>query len=214
VTSSHVISASFVQGYTLIVTTSGNGSGSVTSTPTARIYAPGTKVTLKAIKDSNSIFAGFTGDCTTTRASCTVVMNKHNTVDASFKLRSFKVKTAVVGNGRVFIEGPASVKASTIVETETVTKKNKKVKYQTTTNYGDQLIYVITPESGSYIKKILVDGKSVGIAEEITLADIKHNHKMKVIFAEEESPSLLTHMVGMGKVILQDNDELEHQKGS
>lgn len=212
VTSSHVISASFLQGYTLIVTKSGNGSGTVTSTPTARVYAPGTKVTLKAIKDMSSAFAGFTGDCTTTRASCTVVMNKHNTVDAAFTLRSFKVKAAVVGNGSVSIEGPVSVKANTVVETETMTKKAKKVRYETTTNYGDQLIYIITPEPGNYIKEVLVDGKSVGVAEAITLADIKHNHKMKVKFAAEELPSSSKHRVVMDKVFLQDSDEPENMQ--
>ena len=92
-----------------MVTTTGTGTGDVTTNPAATIYPPGTKVTLRAAKDVSSTFDGFSGDCTSSRTSCTITMDKHAAVTAEFKLKTLKVKTTAVGNGTVLLEEPISI---------------------------------------------------------------------------------------------------------
>jgi hypothetical protein len=210
--SSHTISASFVEGYTLMVATTGTGTGDVTTSPAATVYPPGTKVTLRAVKDGSSTFEGFSGDCTSNRTSCTVTMNKHATVTAAFKVRTFKFKTTVIGNGAVSLEEPVSVEDGQKVQATKKSVKVKKSKHETNVDYGDQLVFNITPEPGNYIKKIVVDGKSHGSVEALTMTDVKRNHKVKVRFESETKRSsheklrLIKH-----KIFLQDTDEQDEQ---
>ena len=212
VSSSHTISASFVLGYTLMVATTGTGTGDVTTSPAATVYPPGTKVTLRAVKDGSSTFEGFSGDCTSNRTSCTVTMNKHATVTAAFKVRTFKFKTTVIGNGAVSLEEPVSVEDGQKVQATKKSVKVKKSKYETNVDYGDQLVFNITPEPGNYIKKIVVDGKSHGSVEALTMTDVKRNHKVKVRFESEtklnshERFRLIKH-----KIFLRDTDEQDEQ---
>ena len=212
VSSSHAISASFVQGYTLMVTTTGTGTGDVTPNPAATVYPPGTKVTLRAEKDVSSTFDGFSGDCTSTRTSCTITMNKHAAVTAAFKLKSLKVKTTVIGSGTVSLDEPISIEDGKKTKNEKKVKQIKRSKHETKVDYGDQVAYNITPEPGSYIKKIVVDGKSHGSVEALTITDVKRNHKVKVKFESEaklsphEKFKLIKH-----KIFLQDTDEQDEQ---
>jgi hypothetical protein len=205
-----VISASFVQGYTLTVATAGTGTGDVTASPAATVYPPGTKVTLRAEKDVSSTFAGFSGDCTTNRASCTVTMNKHATVTAAFNVKTFKVKTTVIGNGTVSLDEPASAEDGKKVHGTKKPVKVNKTKHETKIDYGDQLVYRITPEPGSYIEKVVVDGKSQGSVEALTVADVKRNHSVKVKF-ESETKTGFHNNVKLVKrqIFLRDDDQDE-----
>jgi hypothetical protein len=190
VSSSHAISASFVQGYTLMVTTTGTGTGSVTPSPTATSYPPGTKVTMRAEKDISSVFEGFSGDCTTTKTSCTIIMNKNAAVTAAFKLKTFKVKTTVVGNGTASLTEPVSVEDGKATKNETMKKLVNQSKQETNIDYGDQILYTFVPEPGNYIKNVTVDGKIHGPVESLTFTDIKRNHMVKVKFESEEKSKL------------------------
>ena len=227
VSSSHAISVSFMQGYTLAVSTTGNGSGDVTPTPTATTYPPGTKVTLKATKDTSSVFEGFSGDCTTNRTSCTITMNKHTSVTATFKLKTFKVRTTVIGSGTVDVEEPVSAQDIKKDKKETGNKnkeiknekKEKKVtkinrsKHNTSIDYGDELAYSITPEPGSYIKKVSVDGKSLGSVEALNFADIKRNHNVVIRFeSEEKTTSNKKIEIIKRQLVLHDDDDLGEQQ--
>lgn len=77
--------------YALTVSKSGNGSGSVASSPSgincgpacSHHYPGGTSVTLTAFAASGSNFAGWSGACTGT-AACTVTMSVAHSVVASF----------------------------------------------------------------------------------------------------------------------------------
>jgi hypothetical protein len=212
VSSSHTISASFVEGYTLMVTTTGTGIGEVTPNPAATVYPPGTKVTLRAEKDVSSTFDGFSGDCTSSRTSCTITMNKHTAVTAAFKLKSLKVKTTVIGSGTVSLDEPMSIEDGKKTKNEKKVKQIKRSKHETKVDYGDQLAYNITPEAGNYIKKIVVDGKSHGSVEALTITDVKRNHNVKVKFESEaklnphEKFWLIKH-----KIFLRDTDEQDEQ---
>jgi hypothetical protein len=205
VTSSHTINATFVMGYTLTITTSGTGSGYVIASPSAKIYAPGTKITLKATRDDSSYFGGFTGDCTSDRSRCSLVMNKNGVINASFELRNFKVRTVAVGNGTVSMEeGFISIKN----KKERKVGKIKQSRYIATTNYGGKLTYRIIPEPGHYIKKVRVDGKRFETIDTVTLANVKRNHRISVRFVSEPESTFRSPVKVVGKqIVLNDNED-------
>ena len=70
--------------YTLDVTTSGTGTGTVTKTPDQASYESGTVVTLTAMPDATSAFAGWSGDATGTTNPVVVTMDGDKAVDAMF----------------------------------------------------------------------------------------------------------------------------------
>jgi uncharacterized repeat protein (TIGR02543 family) len=103
--------------YTLSVTRSGAGNGSVTSAPAGincasgtcnATYAHGTTVTLTANVGPGSTFAGWAGACTGTTATCTVSMTAAQSVTAQFDLRSYTLYVDRLGNGRV-VSSPAGI---------------------------------------------------------------------------------------------------------
>jgi len=77
--------------YTLTVSKSGSGSGTVTGpgincgTDCSESYTAGTNVTLTATPASGSYFAGWSGDCSGT-GSCTLTMNSNKSVTATFNI--------------------------------------------------------------------------------------------------------------------------------
>ena len=85
--------------YTLDVTKSGNGSGTVTSNPTgvscgldcSESYYANTPVALTAVPDSGSIFSGWAGDCSSCGSSttCEISMTSNKTCKATFELLSY-----------------------------------------------------------------------------------------------------------------------------
>lgn len=62
-----------------------NGKGTVTSNPAGSSFAPGTTVTLTATPASGSPWLGWSGDCTGTATTCTLVMNADKKVTANFR---------------------------------------------------------------------------------------------------------------------------------
>lgn len=73
-----------LQKRSLTVTTSGTGSGTVTTDPTGTSFDHGATVTLRATAASGSTFTGWGGACSGNEPSCVVTMNEARTVDASF----------------------------------------------------------------------------------------------------------------------------------
>jgi hypothetical protein len=79
----------------LQVSKSGRGSGTVTSRPagidcgpTCTAFFPNkTTVTLRATPNAGSAFVRWSGACSGTKATCTVVMNRARDVTATFKRR-------------------------------------------------------------------------------------------------------------------------------
>lgn len=108
-----MVTATFDQAVsnTLDLTLSGQGSGTVTSDPTG-IQCPGqciasfaenTVVTLTTTAGNNSIFDGFSGDCT--GATCTISMETDRQVDASFSPTAFPLTVNISGPGVVMGNG-------------------------------------------------------------------------------------------------------------
>lgn len=73
--------------YTLTITKQGTGSGTVTVNPTGLTYSYGTRVTLKAVPDWNSVFTGWSGACSGTQTTCSGTMTRNVSVTASFRKR-------------------------------------------------------------------------------------------------------------------------------
>src|SRR5690348_8245189 len=75
----------------LSVTTSGTGTGTVTSNPPgidctsscSANFSPGSKITLTAMPDSGFAFTGWSGACSGT-GNCTVTLNTVSSVTANF----------------------------------------------------------------------------------------------------------------------------------
>lgn len=102
--------------YTLTVTLSGAGGGSVTSTP-AGISCPGTcsaqfaessTVTLAATPDATSALGGFSGACSA--APCAVTMNANAAVTVSFNA----VAQAAAGTSFAVVSGGAHLTGGTL----------------------------------------------------------------------------------------------------
>jgi hypothetical protein len=88
VTADHSISASFGSvTCNLVVTTTGEGKGTIAVTPQGTAFKPGTIVSLKATPDERSYFATWGGGCFGTSPECTVTLYDNTTVTATFRTK-------------------------------------------------------------------------------------------------------------------------------
>lgn len=103
----------------LTVASSGGGTGTVASSPAgidcgadcSESYSSGTIVSLTATPAANSTFAGWSGDCSGTGATCTVTMDALRSVTARFELiptHVLAVAKAGAGSGGV-VSSPAGI---------------------------------------------------------------------------------------------------------
>lgn len=92
---------------TLTVTRAGSGTGTVTSAPAgidcgatcAHGFALGTSVTLTAAPGSFSVFTGWSGACSGTNATCTVLVDDVKAVTATFTGQGFALTVTKAGSG-------------------------------------------------------------------------------------------------------------------
>ncbi len=107
--------ANFInQDYTLDVSITGTGSGTINSHPAgidcnpdcSQSYPAGTQVELTAMVNGNDVFAGFSGDCTGT-GSCILDITQDYSVTAEFQtLKTLDV--SIIGSGQV-VSTPAGI---------------------------------------------------------------------------------------------------------
>ena len=87
--------------YSLTLTTSGTGSGTIQASPAGPYYW-GASVTIWANVSTGSTFAGFSGDLTGTTTPQTLIMNESKHVDAQFTLQGgFTLTITIQGSGSV-----------------------------------------------------------------------------------------------------------------
>jgi hypothetical protein len=92
--------------YTLTVTKSGNGGGTVSSSPSgincgatcSYKFVSGTSVTLTSTPDSSSVFGGWSGDATGSSSTVTVTMNSNKNVTVTF-IALYTLTVTNSGNG-------------------------------------------------------------------------------------------------------------------
>ena len=92
VNADQIVTATFGLDLSLVVTKTGSGTGTVTSSPTgitcgadcSKVFSPGSVVTLTAVAASDSHFAGWTGGACTGTGTCAVTVNAAMMVEARF----------------------------------------------------------------------------------------------------------------------------------
>jgi hypothetical protein len=105
------VTATFNILYSLTITKSGTGTGTVTSNPVgidcgstcSYRFASGTSVTLVATLGSSSVFDGWSGDATGNSSTVTVIMNSNKSVTAIFNilLYTLTIIKSGIGTGTV-----------------------------------------------------------------------------------------------------------------
>jgi len=118
---SKTCTATFAPLFTLTVTLAGNGSGTVTSSPTgvscagtcAASFVSGTSITLTASASQGSAFAEFSGGCISVAVTCSLTITGNTTVTATFTpLFTLTVTAAGTGTGTV-ISSPTGIACGT-----------------------------------------------------------------------------------------------------
>jgi hypothetical protein len=157
--------------YRLTVFKNGTGSGVVSSSipgiscgSDCDEYLPaGTVVTLNYSASLDSLFSGWSGDCSGNSSSCTIIMDSDKTIGATFSKKSFSITATAGLNGMISPSGT------------------------TTVLYGDAVIYTITPDSGYEISDVVVDGISIGTANTYTFSNVTSNHTIEAYFSSVQT---------------------------
>ncbi|HKS81170.1 MAG TPA: hypothetical protein VJR23_06660 [Candidatus Acidoferrales bacterium] len=131
--------------FALTVTEAGTGSGSVSSAPSGILcpstctanFASGTQVTLTAIANSGSTFAGWSGNaaCSGT-GTCTITMSAAESVTATFNTQQFALTVTKAGTGTGTVtSSPAGINCGSTCSANF--------------NSGSQVTLTAIPNSGS-----------------------------------------------------------------
>ncbi|MEW6186572.1 MAG: fibronectin type III domain-containing protein [Thermodesulfobacteriota bacterium] len=170
------ISATFsaIPNYTLTVSKTGTGSGTVTNSPTGSSFAPGTVVTLTAAADSNSVFSGWSGGCTGTASTCQVTMSANVSVTASFTLKTYTITATAGSGGTITPSGSVTVQA------------------------GGSRSFSISPSSGYSISSVTVNGVSQGAISSYAFSNVNANQSISVAFTTIPNYTLSVSKSGTG----------------
>ena len=161
ISANHTINATFkIINYTLSITMSGSGAGTVANNPNGTIFPYGTNVTLIATPSPNSTFSGWSGSCSGTQNTCNITMSSNMTVIASFSINTYTI-TANAGTG-----GTISPSGSVNV------------------NSGTNQSFTITPSIGYSILSVTVDGSSAGAVTSYTFSNVTANHTISASFKD------------------------------
>jgi hypothetical protein len=148
-----------VSQYSIAAAKAGNGNGTVTVNPAGSTFTAGTVVTLTAAPDGNSAFAGWSGGCSGTSATCKVTMNSNTSVTATFTLQRNTITAHVGANGSI---SPAGLVAVAL---------------------GASQSFTITPNRGYRIADVKVDGASVGRTSSYLFGNVMSTHTIDATFA-------------------------------
>jgi hypothetical protein len=118
-TAARSVTANFtLNQYQLVVSKSGNGSGTVSSNPAGIVcgatcsanYNYNTSVTLSAVADTGSTFTGWSGEGCTGIGTCVVTVNAVKSVTAAFTLNQYQLSVIKSGTGSgIVISNPAGI---------------------------------------------------------------------------------------------------------
>lgn len=169
--------------YSLAVTKSGTGSGTVSATgiscgtDCSEIYNSGTVVSLTASASTGSIFAGWNGDCTGT-GSCDLTMNSNKSVTATFNLSSctYSLSSASAslsasgGTGSVTVTGsPSGCTGNWTVSSNAswigiTYVGSSSVSYSVSENTSIMVIYGKNHRIGHCIQQLILTHRMIAVA--------------------------------------------------
>jgi hypothetical protein len=130
----------------------------VTSFPAGADFEAGTVVTLTAIPNPDSDFAGWSGQCSGPLPTCAVAIASASSVNALFKLKTFVITAAAGANGSITPSGRVVV------------------------SHGGSRKFTFTPKKGYQVGQVKVDGVPVGKTEALFLGNIMRPHRVEATF--------------------------------
>ena len=137
----------------------GTGTGTVSSIPAETDFETGTIVILMATPSANSDFAGWSGQCLGTSATCVVTITSSTLVNVVFKLKTLTITASAGANGSVTPSGRVVV------------------------NYGGGQKFIFKPNKGYQLDQVRVDGVSVGKPETLLFGNVMSSHRIDAIFS-------------------------------
>jgi len=147
--------------YTLTMGRTGNGQGKLTNSPTGTVFKKGTPVTLHAVPEINSVFAGWSGSCSGSSRTCSVSMTADRAVTASFSLKTYTIRVPFPVNGVIHPSGAIKV------------------------THGEKRRFQVIPLPGYRVSEVLVDKVSVGSVNSYTFNNVTGDHVMEAIFVKQ-----------------------------
>ena len=147
--------------HALTVKKTGNGQGTVTSSPAGTLFNQGASVTLIAYPGTGSAFSGWSGACSGTSQTCSVKVNSATYVTASFSLKNFTITVSAPSNGIIYPSGPVSVP------------------------YGGKRTFQVIPLPGHRVSDVLVDRVSVGAVNSYTFNNVVADHLIQATFVKQ-----------------------------
>ena len=125
------------------------------------VYASGTLVTLTAVPDPSSFFAGWSGNGCGNNLECAVFMDADTTITGQFEIKNYHTITATAGvHGSIQPEG--------IVEV----------------GLDSDLAFTIAADADFHITDVLVDNVSVGPVASYTFNHISRDHTISATFGQ------------------------------
>ena len=125
------------------------------------VYSSGTLVTLTAVPDPSSYFAGWSGNGCGSNLDCVVFMDADTTVTGRFEIKSYHTITATAGaHGSIQPEG--------IVEV----------------GHDSDLEFTIAADDDYHITDVLVDNVPVGPVASYTFSHISRDHTIAATFGQ------------------------------
>ena len=118
-------------------------------------------VTLYAVPDANSIFTGWSGNCSGSLRTCSVNMTADRAVTASFSLRTYTIRISSPVNGVIHPSGTIRV------------------------THGEKRRFQVIPLPGYRVSVVLVDKVSVGPVNSYTFNNVTDDHVMEAIFVQQ-----------------------------
>ena len=145
----------------LTILRTGNGRGKVRTSPAGPFFKKGTLVTLLALPAPNSVFEGWSGNCTGFSRTCTVSLSTERTVTANFSLKTYEIHVRPPVNGVIHPYG--NVKAG----------------------HGEKRRFQIIPLPGYRVSEVLVDKVSQGAINSYTFKEVTGDHVLEAIFIKQ-----------------------------
>ena len=122
----------------------------------------GTSVLLTATPNADSVFSGWSGGCSGTDQTCSIVLAGNTTVTATFTLKTTLKKYTI----RAYAWFGGTISPAGVL----------------TVYQGESKTYIFIPKAGYKLSKVTVNGISVGAPSSYTFVNIRANQQIVASF--------------------------------